>query len=83
MGGGVLTFPAPSAIIGGMVNQKKAQKIVDSLADSRLTLNDVESIGFHVVNLSTKDVRKNALILADSILYHDTQIPNGVNDASL
>lgn len=62
------------------MNQKKAQKIVDSLADSRLTLNDVESVGFHIVNLSTKDVRKNALILADSILYHDTQIPNGVND---
>ena len=67
-----------------MTRQRAAQKIVDLLADGRYTIQDIESIGYHIVNLSHRQVRKNALVMADSILYHDAHpFDEGVNGETL
>lgn len=63
-----------------MMHQRRATKIVDILADARLTTQDINSIGYHIVNLSHRDVRKNALVLADSIMYHDANPFHGDDD---
>jgi hypothetical protein len=51
--------------------QRPAEKIIDIIADARFTLQDMNMLGFHIINLSHRQVRKNAIVLADSILYHD------------
>ena len=48
--------------------ERQANKILDIIADGRYSLSDIDYLGFHVVNLSTRQVRKNALTLADSII---------------
>jgi hypothetical protein len=67
-----------------MTTERTAQKIVDLLADGRYSIQDIEAIGYHIVNLSHRQVRKNALVMADSILYHDTHpFDEGHNDDTL
>ena len=51
--------------------ERLAHKIIDLLADSRYTLQDMNALGFHVTNLAHRQVRMNAITFADSILYHD------------
>ena len=63
-----------------MMHQRRAEKFIDLLADARLTVNDFHDIGYHIVNLSHRQVRKNALVLADSIMYHDGNPFDGGND---
>lgn len=62
------------------MHQKKADKILTIIGDGRLTLADIDSIGYHIVNLSHRQVRKNALVLADAIMYHDGNPFDGGND---
>lgn len=50
--------------------EKIANKIVALIADGRFTLSDIDYLGFHIINLSTRQVRKNALVLADSIIHY-------------
>ena len=50
--------------------ERQANKILDIIADGRYSLSDIDYLGFHVVNLSTRQVRKNALILADAIIHY-------------
>jgi hypothetical protein len=50
--------------------ERQANKILDIIADGRYSLSDIDYLGFHVVNLSTRQVRKNALTLADSIIHY-------------
>ena len=67
-----------------MTTQRTAQKIVDLLADGRYSVQYIEAIGYHIVNLSHRQVRKNALVMADSIVYHDTHpFYEGGNDDTL
>jgi hypothetical protein len=67
-----------------MSRQRAAQKIVDLLADGRYTVQDIEAIGYHIVNLSHRQVRNNALVMADSIMYHDAHpFDEGSNDDTL
>ena len=50
--------------------EKIANKIIGYIADSRYTLSDIDYLGFHIVNLSTRQVQKNALVLADAIIHY-------------
>lgn len=50
--------------------EKIARKIVDLIADGRYSVPDIDYLGFHIVNLSTRQVRKNALVLADAIIHY-------------
>ena len=50
--------------------EKQANKILNVIADGRYNVGDIDSLGFHIINLSTRQVRKNALILADSIIHY-------------
>lgn len=50
--------------------EKIANKIVALIADGRFTLSDIDYLGFHIINLSTRQVRKNALVLADAIIHY-------------
>jgi hypothetical protein len=50
--------------------ERVARKIVDLIADGRYSMVDIDHLGFHVINLSTRQVKANALALADSIMYH-------------
>lgn len=65
------------------MHQRRAEKIVDILADHRLTLHDIDSIAYHVVNLAYRETRKNALVLADAIMYHDANPFHGDDDDTL
>lgn len=53
-----------------MTMERVARKVVDLIADGRYSMVDMNSLGYHVINLSTRQVRANALAVADSILYH-------------
>lgn len=50
--------------------EKIANKIIGYIADGRYTLSDIDYLGFHIVNLSTRQVQKNALVLADAIIHY-------------
>jgi len=50
--------------------EKQANKVLNVIADGRYNVGDIDSLGFHIINLSTRQVRKNALILADSIIHY-------------
>jgi len=50
--------------------QKVANKIIDLIADGRYTVSDMDALGFHIVNLSYRQVQKNALIMADAITHY-------------
>lgn len=50
--------------------EKQANKILDIIANGRYSVSDIDYLGFHIINLSTRQVRKNALILADSIIHY-------------
>lgn len=71
----------PSCIMGGMMTmQRLADKVIDLLADSRYTMQDMDRLGFHVVDNSFRGVRQNVLALADSILYHSSTPFDGSED---
>ncbi len=50
--------------------ERIANKIVDLIADGRYTVTDMDALGFHIINMSHRQVRKNALVMADSIVYY-------------
>ena len=50
--------------------ERVANKVVDLIADGRYSMVDMDSLGFHVINLSTRQVRANALAMADAIMYY-------------
>lgn len=52
-----------------------AMKIIDQVSDMRLTMMDMDHIGFHMVNLSPLGVRDQLVIMADSIKYHNDKLP--------
>lgn len=60
--------------------ERTARKIVDLIADGRYSMVDMDHLGFHVINLSTRQVRANALAVADSIMYYSTHPFDGDND---
>jgi hypothetical protein len=60
--------------------ERVANKIVGLIADGRYSLQDMDALGFHIVNLSTRQVQKNAIVMADAILYHNANPFDGEND---
>ena len=50
--------------------ERVARKIVDLIADGRHSLPDMDALGFHIINLSTRQVQKNALTMADAITFY-------------
>lgn len=60
--------------------QRLADRLLDLLADSRYTMQDMDRLGFHVVDNSFRGVRQNVLALADSILYHSATPFDGSED---
>lgn len=54
-----------------MSHERLAHKIIDLIAHGHYSLQDMNHTGFHVINLAHRQVRMNAITLADSILYHD------------
>jgi hypothetical protein len=60
--------------------ERVANKIIGLIADGRYSVSDMEALGFHIVNLSYRQVQKNALVMADSILYHSANPFDGDND---
>jgi hypothetical protein len=50
--------------------ERQANKILNIIADGRYSVGDIDSLGFHVINLSTRQVRKNALVFADAIIHY-------------
>lgn len=50
--------------------ERVARKIVDLIADGRYSVPDMDALGFHVINLSTRQVQKNALVMADAITFY-------------
>lgn len=60
--------------------ERRANKVIDVIADARLSMPDIDAIGYHIINLSNRKVRANALALADSIMYHETHPFSGDDD---
>ena len=50
--------------------ERQENKILNIISDGRYTLSDIDYLGFHIVNLSTRQVQKNALVLADAIIHY-------------
>lgn len=75
-----MTWLYPFPYNGGMTMERVARKIVDLIADGRYSLPDMDALGFHIINLSYRQVQKNALVMADSILYHNANPFDGDND---
>jgi hypothetical protein len=53
-----------------MTMERTATKIIDLISDGRYSARDMDDLGFHIINLSFRQVQKNALCLADAIMYH-------------
>lgn len=62
-----------------MTMERVARKIVDLIADGRYSLPDMDALGFHIINLSTRQVQKNALAMADAITYYHANPFDGEN----
>lgn len=60
--------------------ERVARKVVDLIADGRYSMVDMNSLGFHVINLSTRQVKANALAMADSIMYYSANPFDGECD---
>jgi len=61
---------------GGMMDTGKiAMKILDQVSDMRLTMMDMDHIGFHLINLSPLGLREQLIIMADSIKEHNETLP--------
>jgi hypothetical protein len=54
---------------------KIAMRILDQVSDMRLTMMDMDHIGFHMVNLSPLGLRDQLVIMADAIKYHNDTLP--------
>jgi hypothetical protein len=50
-------------------------RILDQVSDMRLTIMDMDHIGFHMVNLSPLGLRDQLVIMADAIKYHNETLP--------
>lgn len=59
--------------------ERVARKVVDLIADGRYSLVDMDHLGFHISNLSTRQVKANALAMADAITYYSAN-PFGDDD---
>lgn len=57
-----------------------AEKILDVVSDMRYSTMDMDSIGFHLVNLSPLGVREQLEVLADSVKYHNDKLPRSEKD---
>ena len=60
--------------------ERVANKIIDLIADGRYSVADMDSLGFHIINLSYRQVQKNALVMADAITYHHNNPFDGDTD---
>lgn len=64
-----------------MTHERAASKVLDIIADGRWSMPDIDSIGYHVINLANRHVKANALALADSIMYYSTHpFDGGISD---
>jgi hypothetical protein len=57
-----------------------AEKILDVVSDMRYSTMDMDSIGFHLVNLSPMGMREQLEVLADSVKYHNEKLPRSEKD---
>ena len=55
--------------------EKIATKIVGMVSDMRYTTSDMDHLGFHLINQSPLGVRDQLVIMADSIIYHNDNLP--------
>ena len=55
--------------------EKIATKILNLVSDMRYTTHDMDALGFHLINMAPLGVRDQLCIMADSITYHNQQLP--------
>jgi hypothetical protein len=51
---------------------KAAKKILDTVSDMRYTNADMDHLGFHLINISPIGVREGLVIMAESIIEHNS-----------
>lgn len=49
---------------------KKAERIIDTISDIRMSDRDMDNIGYYVAHLGTPEVWRRAQFLGEALTYH-------------